>query len=551
LNKYTEVDRSLENFIQEILEFSDNFLENIHAKDEVEDFSLEDLTKLFFASLILLEIKYAFKIQILTKNPKISEIVIKYYSDKIINASSFEKELNSNLVIKQQTHTKNKSLNFLNELLISAIKDPNSNCTNTNNITINNINTNTNKNPDNNTNTNNDNNYNNTNDDINKDLIKNPNYQKAQINKFDKEDDLQVNFIFASANIRTAIFHLKSESRFKIKDIAGNIIPAIASTNAIIAAIQASEALKLLLNCNKSNKTDFLPLLKNPSFNKSKEIKSESAVNYPKNLQCASCAVETFSTNFEVNLSKFTLGDLVNKLCGNTLKIKKPIVICGKSLLFNWDDDEEDAKEKEEIKSNNHFNSSNLGNTYVVNKSDDDRDDNLNRNFNKNRKDFDKVLSEFGVQDNAVLKIEEIDFAVDDEENQQGEAEYESKCGENVLRLLINFNTKLERDFSIGDLSYYFNNKEVIRKRKLLLRKFEIKEDQRKDEVKVIDLNEEENNNFNNNLEEIDNGKILKEQHQEFENFNNNNKCKRSKDDNEEIEVSRLLGNKRYRQQEN
>ncbi|CCE80122.1 Piso0_003221 [Millerozyma farinosa CBS 7064] len=52
---------------------------------------------------------------------------------------------------------------------------------------------------------------------------------------FDKDDDDTLNFVVASANIRAFIFGIELKSKFDIKQIAGNIIPAIATTNAIIA----------------------------------------------------------------------------------------------------------------------------------------------------------------------------------------------------------------------------------------------------------------------------------------------------------------------------
>lgn len=534
LKKFTEADCSLEKFIPEILEFSDNFLENLHEKDEIKDFTLEELTKLFFASLILLEFKYVLKMQILTKNPKISQIVFDHYSIKNRNAS-LEKQLNC-LIINQ-----NKSLNFLTEFLhYSSNKTSNTNSNNSNNIE-NNINS---KNSTNN---------------INNNFFFHANYQKKPISKFDKEDDLLVNFIFCAANLRAAIFRLKSESRFKIKDIAGKIIPAIASTNAIIAAIQASEALKLLLNYEKP---DFLQLLRNPSFNKSKEIKSESSLDNRKNAKCAACAVETFfSTNLEVNLNLFTLGDLVDKLCAETLEIKKPVVICGKSVLYNCDDydDEEEEEEcsdfeaseiskneKEEIKNNDNIEKNSSNKTA----NDNNNNNNVKSNFynskiysKKKQKDFDKTLSELGVLDNAVLKIEEMENELAD----ASEEENESNCDQNILRLIVNFNPKLEKDFVIGDLSFYFNSKEVIMSQKLL-KKFEVKEEQRKPEVKIIDLNEEEGKE-NINQENCYENKFDKNNHEENFNFKNNNNNDKVVQEIEENQVSKLLGNKRHREE--
>ena len=63
---------------------------------------------------------------------------------------------------------------------------------------------------------------------------------------FEKDDDLIIKFITATSNIRAYIFNIELLNEFQTKEIAGNIIPAICSTNAIVAAIEVSEALKYL-----------------------------------------------------------------------------------------------------------------------------------------------------------------------------------------------------------------------------------------------------------------------------------------------------------------
>lgn len=63
---------------------------------------------------------------------------------------------------------------------------------------------------------------------------------------FEKDDDLCIKFITAASNLRSRVFGIELQNEFQTKEIAGNIIPAICSTNAIVAAIEVSEALKYL-----------------------------------------------------------------------------------------------------------------------------------------------------------------------------------------------------------------------------------------------------------------------------------------------------------------
>lgn len=65
---------------------------------------------------------------------------------------------------------------------------------------------------------------------------------------FDKDDKLSMKFVTAAANLRAAVFGIPLSSYYDAMGIAGNIIPAISSTNAIIAGLQVSQALSILRN---------------------------------------------------------------------------------------------------------------------------------------------------------------------------------------------------------------------------------------------------------------------------------------------------------------
>ena len=64
---------------------------------------------------------------------------------------------------------------------------------------------------------------------------------------WDKDDEPAMDFVAACANCRSHIFSIQTKSRFDIKSMAGNIIPAIATTNAVIAGQIVMEAIKLLM----------------------------------------------------------------------------------------------------------------------------------------------------------------------------------------------------------------------------------------------------------------------------------------------------------------
>ena len=52
---------------------------------------------------------------------------------------------------------------------------------------------------------------------------------------FDKDDNLSMSFVSSAANLRMHCYGIETKSEFDVKGIAGNIIHAIATTNAIVA----------------------------------------------------------------------------------------------------------------------------------------------------------------------------------------------------------------------------------------------------------------------------------------------------------------------------
>lgn len=64
--------------------------------------------------------------------------------------------------------------------------------------------------------------------------------------EFDKDDEDALIFVATAANIRSHIFNIPMKTVFDIKQTAGNIIPAIATTNAIIAGLSTLTALRVL-----------------------------------------------------------------------------------------------------------------------------------------------------------------------------------------------------------------------------------------------------------------------------------------------------------------
>ncbi|QRW21041.1 Uba2 [Rhizoctonia solani] len=69
---------------------------------------------------------------------------------------------------------------------------------------------------------------------------------KEEIITFDKDDDDTLDFVTAGANLRAYAYGIEQKTRWEVKETAGNIIPAIATTNAIIAGLIVIQALNVL-----------------------------------------------------------------------------------------------------------------------------------------------------------------------------------------------------------------------------------------------------------------------------------------------------------------
>lgn len=125
---------------------------------------------------------------------------------------------------------------------------------------------------------------------------------------FDKDDKDTLDFVASAANLRSIIFGIQTKSEFDIKQMAGNIIPAIATTNATTAALCVLEAFKIMQDKLQKAKMVFL------AKSTDRMISKESL--RPPKADCAICG--TVQARLLVDLSRATLEDLVE----GVLKLK-------------------------------------------------------------------------------------------------------------------------------------------------------------------------------------------------------------------------------------
>ncbi|KAF2797594.1 ubiquitin-activating enzyme E1 3 [Melanomma pulvis-pyrius CBS 109.77] len=121
---------------------------------------------------------------------------------------------------------------------------------------------------------------------------------------FDKDDVDTLDFVAASANLRSHIFGIETRSKFDIKQMAGNIIPAIATTNAMTASLCVLQAFKVMRGELEKAKMVFLT-------RSTERVISSEALRAP-NPTCPVCSVT--QSKLLVDTSRATLKDLVDDL---------------------------------------------------------------------------------------------------------------------------------------------------------------------------------------------------------------------------------------------
>lgn len=155
---------------------------------------------------------------------------------------------------------------------------------------------------------------------------------------FDKDDDDTLNFVVAASNLRSSIFSIEVMSKFDIKQIAGNIIPAIATTNAIISGFSDLQSLNYFKSHQLSNQdanTVFVSMKPN-------RFVARATLASP-NPKCASCSLSSRGI-----LSFSSLDDSLRSLVDSIkefYKYEDISLILGKNKLI-YDFDFEDNLER-------------------------------------------------------------------------------------------------------------------------------------------------------------------------------------------------------------
>ncbi|KAM8946660.1 SUMO-activating enzyme subunit 2 isoform 2-T2 [Pelodytes ibericus] len=137
---------------------------------------------------------------------------------------------------------------------------------------------------------------------------------------WDKDDAPAMDFVTSAANLRMYIFSMTMKSRFDVKSMAGNIIPAIATTNAVISGLIVLEGLKILSGNIEQCRTVFLNKQPNPR----KKLLVPCMLD-PPNASCYVCASRPEVT-VKLNVHKVTVQCLQDKILKEKFAMVAPDV---------------------------------------------------------------------------------------------------------------------------------------------------------------------------------------------------------------------------------
>lgn len=153
--------------------------------------------------------------------------------------------------------------------------------------------------------------------------------------EWDKDDDDALDFATAAANLRASMFGIPLKTRFDVKQMAGNIIPAIATTNAIIAGAIILQALHVIRDDWKAAKSVWFGRTAQRALNSTSLEKPNPA--------CGVC--RTAYIPLKVKYDKVTLKEIVQNIAQDWLHVDYEFSI-GQGLRLLYDPDFQDNEDK-------------------------------------------------------------------------------------------------------------------------------------------------------------------------------------------------------------
>eukprot|EP00889_Picochlorum_renovo_P006731 jgi/Picre1/33761/NNA_001240.t1 len=164
--------------------------------------------------------------------------------------------------------------------------------------------------------------------------------------EFDKDDDDVMQFVAASSNLRSFCYGIAPQSFFQAKGMAGNIIHAIATTNAIVSGLIVVQAMKVLAGAQEHISKYRAAYIQQYPSNK-KIIAPIQCM--PPNKDCPVCSLVPLQ--LPVNTTTVTFGRFINEIVRSEWGFKEFLVDNGADFLF----EEGEFLEEDEIEANKKY----------------------------------------------------------------------------------------------------------------------------------------------------------------------------------------------------
>ena len=159
--------------------------------------------------------------------------------------------------------------------------------------------------------------------------------------QFDKDDDEMLDFVSSASNLRARIFGIPLTSKFEVKAMAGNIIPAVATTNAMAASLVVIKAIEVLRwQMSPKGQPEFRTTYITNQITARKHVFVSELLNGGPNPACTTCNVHRASLSIR-SLEATRLKQVIDCLAGGfkdfDFDFESCSIIEGSRLLYDPD----------------------------------------------------------------------------------------------------------------------------------------------------------------------------------------------------------------------
>jgi ubiquitin-like 1-activating enzyme E1 B len=152
---------------------------------------------------------------------------------------------------------------------------------------------------------------------------------------FDKDDAVAMDFVHCAANLRMTNYRIDRLSRWDAQSIAGAIIPAVASTNAIVAGLEVVQLIHVLAAGDKQIRKESSARtvwVRYPEPSR-KKILQPSSLQEP-NKDCLVCGSTTARVSLK-GLAEWTIAKFAKACVQGSLGAHRPAIYHNSTCIFD------------------------------------------------------------------------------------------------------------------------------------------------------------------------------------------------------------------------